>query len=750
MENETFETPSSLWENEKDRLNKMNLLTKLIYKPVSHQTVSPSTKTLDSITQAYNTFFEKLPSLEHCRLQLDSVTDGSLCWTINEIDGSVQHQHEEPHESSVKKSLKCYLEIENQNRAIGHPLDLTQPVILNGLKNWKGALNDDLVEVELYDTSRDVRYGKVVKVLKPYHQKRYVCRMDRHMKTKTMFFDPIDKKTPRLVNLPKISRDLMNLRKTDIKEGVVSQRQWVVIFEEDSLPHVIEGNNELPKIKEIITAESARDLLFVVRVIGWEPDHLLPLGAVIESLPLGTSLFHAERILRVTYDIHTDNLDEEPEKEIGEDEDESLPPGVLRQAFTIDPSDAIVLDDALSLVRENDGRYTMAVLISNVANHLELGSPSDKRALSRATSIYGAFSRDMLPATVCQRLSLNPKKLRDVIVVSTKVDKDSLKFTDEEIKQGKMESQVQLDYLEAQCILSKESCSESLQKKLIQYLSCCSRGQPDLSESLHLLYKVAMYLRVQRLGQAAYAYNIAEEENMKSWQSHLLVEELMIWANKTVAKFVHDHSKTSGTVLLRQPCPDEQELGKLNANVLQHSVAMSKLSISKAQKETPPLLVPNSTFLELQNAFKSENMLKLQCLLTSDRLYPQLASAIGHLAKVSKKAEYVSSKVYAKGSNPFYHQDLQCAFYTHFTSPIRRYCDIIMQRLLLSILNKDKCYTAEKLTELCKDLNILSRRVKQFVKDVKQVEFALQFRETSVEVSAFVNQDKNIFEVTFS
>ena len=244
----------------------------------------------------------------------------------------------------------------------------------------------------------------------------------------------------------------------------------------------------------------------------------------------------------------------------------------------------------------------------------------------------------MLPATVCQRLSLNPKKLRDVIIVSTKVDKDSLKFTGEEIKQGKMESQVQLDYLEAQCILSKESCSESLQKKLIQYLSCCSLGQPDLSESLHLLYKVAMYLRVQRLGQAAYAYNIDEEESMKSWQAHLLVEELMIWANRTVAKYIYDNSKTSGTVLLRQPSPDEQELKKSDGNIVQYSVAMSKRLISESLKQTPPLLVPNSTFLELQNAYYSGNMLKFQCLLTSDRLYPQLAVAISHLAKASKKS----------------------------------------------------------------------------------------------------------------
>ena len=749
MENKTFEIPSCLWTDEMDRQDKMSLLTKLIYRSGGHKTTSLSTKTVDSITKAYNTVFERLPSMEHCRLQLKSVTDGSLCWVLDDTEtppDSVQQQVIS-HVSNLKGTLKCYLEIVDRNKALGHPLDLTKSVILNGLKNWKGALNDDLVEVELYETSKDVRYGKVVKVLKTYHQERYVCQMDRH---KTIFFDPIDKKTPRFVNLPKLSRDLMNLRKKDIEEGLTSQHQWVVIFEEDSLPHV-EGN-KLPKIKEIITAESARNLLFVVRVIGWEPDHLLPLGAVVESLPLGTNFFHAERILKVTHDIHTDDLDEEPTKELKENVIEPLPPDVSRQVFTIDPSDATILDDALSLVHESGNQYTMAVLISNVAGQLEQGSPSDKRAQSRATSIYGAFSRDMLPAALCQKLSLSPKKLRDVIIVSTKVTlrKDSLEITGTEIKKGKIESQVQLDYLEAQSLLSRESPSDSLQKKLVKYLSCCSPGQPDLSKSLQVLYEVAMHLRVKRLKQAAHAYSVSDDESMKSWQAHLLVEELMIWANRTVAEHVHKHHLASGTVLLRQSSPDEQELRKIDGNILEHSVALSKL-VRESPKQTPQLLVPNYTFLELQNALKSGNMLKLQCLLTSDRLYPQLATAISQLAKVSKKAEYVSSKVLTtESSKPFRHQDLHCDYYTHFTSPIRRYCDVIMQRLLLSIVKKEKCcYSAEKLTELCKDLNILSRRVKQFVKDVKQVEFAQQFQESSVELCAFVNRNKNIFEVSF-
>ena len=179
--------------------------------------------------------------------------------------------------------------------------------------------------------------------------------------------------------------------------------------------------DDLPKIKEIITAESARNLLFVVRVIGWEPDHLLPLGAVVKSLPLGTTFFHSERILRAEHNILTDIHDEE----LTDEQDYGEPPitatsEVMKQVFTIGPSDSRYFDHALSLVRVNDkSEYTMAVLVSNIEDQLKHGSERDKRAMDRATSVYaGDSSRSMLPPGVCRKLSLSPNKLRDVIIVS--------------------------------------------------------------------------------------------------------------------------------------------------------------------------------------------------------------------------------------------------------------------------------------------------------------------------------------------
>ena len=133
------------------------------------------------------------------------------------------------------------------------------------------------------------------------------------------------------------------------------------------------------------------------------------------------------------YWLYKDDLDQESSDEKSEEEESdptpqalAMPQGdVVCQAFTIDTSDARNLDDALSLVRESDNTYTMAVLIPNVESQLKQGSDLDKRAKEHATSVYGFF-RNMIPAEVCRKISLSPNGVRNAFIVFTKVtlDKD--------------------------------------------------------------------------------------------------------------------------------------------------------------------------------------------------------------------------------------------------------------------------------------------------------------------------------------
>ena len=753
MENETFVIPPNLLSDDSKRQDQIKLLRELVFTS-SRKLVNSSETTVDSITKAYKTAFENRPSLQECQLQLKYVL-GGMQWDIhNEPSSTPKPKHEYP----SRGRIACYLEILDHRRALGHPLDISKQIVtLNGLKHWKGALDGDLVMVELYATEDDddKSYGKVVEVVQKCHQEKYICRVDRYS---TIYFNPIDRNAPRFVNLPRISRDLMRLRKKDIDDGLTSQHDWVVVFEVDSLPQ--KDGDDLPRIKEIITAESARRLLFVVREMGWERDHRLPLGAVVECLPLGTNSFYAERILRAAYNIQLDDEEEEEEEEVGG----QLPEGLIQQAFTIDPSNAVNLDDALSLVHERGGTYTMSVLITNVGGQMEKGSEDDQRAQARGNSVYGIY-HSMLSAKVCQKLSLTPKKVRNVLIVSAKVTvaKDGtviVEDTEPVIREGMMQSQVKLDYAEAQCLLNNDPSkfSASLTDKITEYCF-----QPNLPKSLDLLYKIAMWFRVERLGRlSAQAYRFSEEYVESSWQAHLLVEELMIWANSTVARYVCN-KLPDFAILRRQPGPNEEkadEFLKMFSGVIDHSVALRKelagrSAIKNENKSTEPLLIPSSTLVQLQNAVTERDTSSLQRLLTSDYLYPQLASAAAHLIVINQKAEYVcssrASQLVSAGNSPFHHHSLCLDYYTHFTSPIRRFCDVVAQRLLLAILNRrEPSYTVEQLVKLCWHLNIRSREAGIFEKKVKQLEFAQHFGESCEVTLASVHKNQNRIEIEFS
>ena len=301
IENETFIVPASLQMSNTDCRDKVSKLRALVFKSDSRtKLANSSSDRLDSIIMAYKKAFENLASLQFCRVQLKYAI-GGMQWQIKEEkkddSGEIGVQ-----QKSLPKGVPQYnLEVVTYHKALAHPLNANKPVVtLNGLGNRKGAFDGDVVAIELYEPveQTDKIYGKVTGVIQKCHQERYVCRVDRHS---TLYFHPIDRKTPTFVNLPRILPGLITYCKENIEAGLTSQHQWVVVFEEDSIP--LSGEDNLPKIKEIISAESANKLLFIVKEIGWNPKYRLPLGAVVESLPFGTNLFHAERLLRAAYSV---------------------------------------------------------------------------------------------------------------------------------------------------------------------------------------------------------------------------------------------------------------------------------------------------------------------------------------------------------------------------------------------------------------------------------------------------------------
>ena len=760
MENETFITPESLQMSHDGCQEKIDELRRLVFKPDTlalHDSLAErKLDTMDSITKAYKkAFMKSLPNLQDCQLKL-KYAKGGMQWQMKEED----NDEEEP-ATTQKRELPegvfhCTLEVVSYHKALAHPLNPKQPVItLNGLGNRRGAFDGDIVAVKLYDSEAGKSYGKVVHVIEQCHRKRYVCQVDH---TNALHFHPIDKITPTFVNLPKISKALYKYQKEDIKAGLNSQNQWIVVFAEDSL--VLSDGGSLPRIRKVISADNASSLLFVVKEIGWDPKCRLPLGAVVESLPLGTNSFFSEQILKVVYsmnELKEGSVEEEDEEE--KDEELTLQPcipspNMVYHAFIIHSNKPHNEAHALSLIRESDGMYTFSIFIPNIGGQLKKDGNNDKRARARGNYTRNGFVNNMLPVSLCQKLGLSSEKVCDVFIVSTTFTVDEYGTVDVDaansvIKVGKLQTHVQLNYLEAQCILDQDpsNLSKYLSRKIEQYHFS---DQPDLPQSLQHLYNVAMHLRVKRLGQAAYAYKFTEE---KVGKAHLIVKELTGWANATIAEYIYCHFPDSA-VLRRQRSPREEDVKELLesfAGVIGHSVSFSALS-GDDSKDLKPLLIPHKTLAQIHKAIEDKDAFHLQCLVAADHLYPQLAAAKAHMKAVKQKAEYIcSTSIGQTDASCFHHYGRGFHYYTHVTSPTLRYCDVVVQRILFSILNsKKECsYTPDHLKKLCQHLNVRSREAKLFLREVNQLELAKIFGESCVETQGYIHKNQHKFEVYF-
>lgn len=321
--------------------------------------------------------------------------------------------------------------------------------------------------------------------------------------------------------------------------------------------------------------------------------------------------------------------------------------------FTIDPSDAKDFDDALSFKVLKNGNFEVGIHIADVSHYVKPGTVIDKEARERGTSVYLVDRTiPMLPEKLCNKLcSLRPGEEKLTFSAVFELDKDA-KVLDKWFGRTVICSDQRFDYDQAQAIIKPAD----------------GKGKSGkIEDAMRTLWTLAEKLREQRFASGAISF---ERPEMKvlcddkghpldviqkfSVEANWLIEEFMLLANRSVAEFVALKCHDKAFVYRIHDEPNPEKLGNLRTFVKSFGY---KLSSDMGGDRTARAL--NDLFDKCRDTPEASaiELMGLRCM-----------------AKAKYDVENIG------------HYGLAFKYYTHFTSPIRRYPDLMVHRLLADYL----------------------------------------------------------------
>ncbi|PPK88404.1 RNAse R [Neolewinella xylanilytica] len=452
---------------------------------------------------------------------------------------------------------------------------------------------------------------------------------------------------------------------------------------------------------ELIGAKSEEKV--VVKIVDWEENRFGQISGQITAVlgEPGTSNIEMQAILinngfQITF----------PDAVLAESE--ALPGEISPQeinirrdmrevtTFTIDPLTAKDFDDALSIQTLEDGQIEIGIHIADVSHYVRPGSALDEEAADRTTSVY-LVDRvcPMLPERISNELcSLRPNEDKLTFSAVFKFNSQTLKLTDRWFGRTVTHSDRRFTYEEAQEILDA--------------------GEGDFINELQQLDIISKKLRKQRFKEGSIDFNTNEvrfklDEDGKPLEvyikdridTNMLIEDFMLLANREVATFIKQKEER-----LKQNIPfvyrvhDEPDMDKV-AELANFAAALGyEMDLSSPKSVT-----------------KSYN-----ALLSKADEDPMVKMLSPIAIRTMSKAVYTTENIG--------HYGLGFDNYTHFTSPIRRYADVLVHRLLEKNLEEGSLYKANgaKLEETCQHISSQERKAvtaeRESIK-YKQTEFML-------------------------
>jgi ribonuclease R len=434
----------------------------------------------------------------------------------------------------------------------------------------------------------------------------------------------------------------------------------------------------------------------IARITDWPEQVNNPFGEIIDVLgDSGDNEVEMHAIL-AEYDLPYDfpdsveNAAEKIPEEISEEEIKKRKDFRKVPTFTIDPEDAKDFDDALSLRKLKDGKWEVGIHIADVTHYVQPDTILDKEAYERGTSVYLV---DRVVPMLPERLSNGVCSLRpneDKLCFSAVfVMDDQARVHSQWFGRTIINSDRRFNYQEAQDLIDG--------------------GEGDMKQEVLTLNDLARKLRKERFQSGSIAFERVEVKFLldelgsptgvyfkEHAESNELIEEFMLLANRKVAEFIGNvpKDKTPKTFVYR--IHDKPDTDKLET----FADFVQKFGYTINMKNNRAITSSINELLEKVEGEKEQNVVE--------------TLAIRSMAK----AEYSTRNIG--------HYGLAFDYYTHFTSPIRRYPDMMVHRLLGEYLNGGKSANAKKYENMCKassDMEKLAEDAERASIKYKQVEF---------------------------
>lgn len=459
----------------------------------------------------------------------------------------------------------------------------------------------------------------------------------------------------------------------------------------------------------------------VVQITEWPENSKSPIGKVIDILGRqgeNNAEMHAilaQYGLPYRYPAHVEKAAEKLSEKITEEDLSGREDFREVTTFTIDPHDAKDFDDALSIRKTDDGYWEVGVHIADVSHYVKEGDIIDREAQSRATSVYLVDRTiPMLPERLCNFIcSLRPNEDKLTYSAIFVLDNEG-QIIRWHLAHTVIRSDRRFAYEEVQYILerNREASPEDLALPG-EHPEPLPEGTPPEGEyagELITLNRLAKCIRARRFKSGAIGFDRPEVRFEIDEKGHpvstyvkvakdanKLIEEFMLLANRSVAESVGKvgKGKKPKTLPYRiHDVPDLEKLEKLSAFVTKFGYKIrtegSKTDISKSL----------NNLLDHSKGKKEAKAIEMVAL------------------RAMMKARY---SVHNIG-----HYGLMFPYYTHFTSPIRRYPDTMVHRLLTRYAEGGRSANAAKYEELCEhssDMEQLAATAERASIKYKQVEF---------------------------